>query len=214
MSDEENDNESGSGTEVNTIVSSAWETPSEFTKPATRRSQGWQEGYANQINQARTNEKEYLGSEEFTNEPKKFMHTSGIRRAYFLKQYADMLDLYDELDPSAEKSLDALKKNTIVEDSSTRSFKTGMVSVLSMMAFLKYRKINPFIFSSYFEQFYMVLPLGIFSGCLSNYFISVRELDRNYIFSYYSRIYETRNYLHAKSTILNNDLKHPEAEHI
>jgi len=198
---------------INSLVSSVWDRPVELTP--TPHTPGFSVEVAHNQPDIKKSFNLNPDDEAVNTERKKMYLSDQLRKAFYLKEYTEMLSLYDEVNPKAENEIVELNKRYInYQKHNNESLKSGIVSAIAMMTFLKYKKANPFLFKSYIDNFYMVMPIGIFIGAYLNNFYKVRKNPNNVLLEYYNDIFGVRNFLHMRATELNNDLKYPHHETI
>ena len=199
---------------INNIVESVWENPKELKpEPLIPNPQGVSTEFANKYPNS-VKELELNKAPELHNQ-QRFYTAINLRKAYYLKQYSSLLSLYDELNPQEEKNYASVfNYQTTSNAMLKRTYGVILIPMLMMATSLKLKKVHPFLFSSYIENFYMVMPIGIFSAALTNFFFSMNGMGRQMVIDNYRDIYDSRNFLHMQATVLNNELKYPDTENI
>jgi len=130
-----------------------------------------------------------------------------LRNMYFLKQYEELIEFYDELDPKDVQICEGYRKNR----KDYQNFVTTVVSTaLFTFGLLKFKKIDPFVFETYSTHFYKLMPLSIFFY----QFFKLTYINSDNVADYnqmkWKRIMDTRNILHSESFKLTNMLKYNE----
>jgi len=194
--------------------SNFWTLPPELTPQPKYDSPGFSREFVYGVNKASSLPLKQ-SNDEYHEELKQRKEIQNLKYSYFLKQYSEVLDLYDEVDKEFYDTYYNLQKKF---DSSSidrdRRAKTAICTGLSVLTVLKLKKLPVLNFNSYIENFYPILSVGLFSSIIFNHFQHVKESPSRVFLRTCSQIFDVRNFIHAKATVLSNLLKYPEGNTI
>lgn len=132
-----------------------------------------------------------------------------LKYYYFLKQYSDIFELYDELNPNLEKELGEYFKDERIRSNlnrKTRNLTTALVGFGSVLLFTKLKGLKVLSFNTYISEIYNVLLIGGGSGFLMNFIILQNSLFDYHYLNYYNNTFNNRSLLHSKITLLSQEM--------
>lgn len=131
-----------------------------------------------------------------------------LRTMYMLKQYEDVLRLYDCYDHKAEANLDDRIRSTVTSNRVNGYLSAG-VSFLAVCLYLKSVKASPMRLDSFINNIYAIPFISIFTYSFIRILHYSRQDRSNRILSKDLQIRNTKGELHTVCVQLTNQLKYP-----